>query len=154
MKKRKNNLDEMQELEALKIGERSFWIMVWGLVAVILIQMLLYGQGGFEYVAGETGILVIGCGYSIVMDLRKGIWSRTLKASSKANLLVSLGASAGFAAILGVINYVQYGGMKTAFITAGIFFIFTFMLCYGILSVLTVVYKKKKEALENESDEE
>ena len=36
MRKMKNNLDEMQEMNALKIAERSFWIMFFGLVIAIL----------------------------------------------------------------------------------------------------------------------
>lgn len=144
----------MQELEALKIGERSFWIMEWGLVAAILIQALLYGQGNFKYVAGEIAVLFIASCYNIAADLRKGIWCRSLKAAPRTNLLVSLGFSVGFAVILGVINYVQYGKAEMAVISAAVFFAFVFILCFAALSVLGLIYQKKKEKLENESEEE
>lgn len=153
MKNWKNNLDEMQESEALKIAERSFWVMEWGLVAAILIQTLLYEQGNFKYVAGEFVVLCVGSCYSIVANLRKGIWDRHLKATPKSNLLVSLCASAGFSLIFGIINYVQYGMAEMALLSAGIFFIFVFVLCFVVLTVLSAAYKKRKEKLEREEDE-
>ena len=60
MRKMKNNLDEMQEMNALKIAERSFWIMFFGLVIAILVQNLLYRENLLRYVAGEMIILCAG----------------------------------------------------------------------------------------------
>lgn len=154
MKKWKNNLDEMQEAEALKIHERGFWIMEWGLVAAILIQALLYEPGNFSYVGGELVVLLAGSGYAIAANLRKGIWDRRLKATPKSNLLVSLGFSAGFAVIFGVINYVQYGMAEIAVICAAIFFVFIVIVCFVVLTVLAAVYQKRKDKLENEEEEE
>mgnify|MGYP001062244154 FL=1 len=89
MKKQKNNLDERQELDALKVESRGLMLMYLGLTASIIIQMFLYGQNALRYVAGETIVLCMGSIYSVAASLRKGIWDRRLAASAKSNLDVS-----------------------------------------------------------------
>lgn len=82
MRKMKNNLDEMQEMNALKIAERSFWIMFFGLVIAIL-----FGEG------------------------------------------------------------------EIALKSAVVFFGFIFILCYIVLSVMLIVWKKKNRELEEDEEE-
>ena len=41
MKKTKSNLDELQELKLLKIEHNGCWLAFWGLLAVILTQIIL-----------------------------------------------------------------------------------------------------------------
>ena len=38
---KKNNLDEMQEQELLKIEHNGCWLAFWGLLAVMVIQMVM-----------------------------------------------------------------------------------------------------------------
>lgn len=150
MKERKNNLDERQELEALKMERRGFVIMYLGLASAIVIQVFLYGQDVLRYVAGETVVLCIGGGYSAVMSLRKGIWSRTLAASAKSNFVVSFIISGIFALILGIIIYVRFGMGKVALESALIFFVCMLLVCYAVLMGMLIAYKRKQKKLEEE----
>ena len=51
--KRKNNLDEMQELELLKIEHNGCWIAFWGLIIAIVVQNLTGGAMEPRTLAGE-----------------------------------------------------------------------------------------------------
>lgn len=153
MKKWKNNLDEMQELEALKTERRGFWIMYLGLAAAIVIQTICYKQDIFRYAAGETIVLCIGSFYSVWASLRKGIWGRHTAATAKANLVLSLICSGVFALIFGIISYVRLGKWKLVLESTGIFFVCMFVLCYAVLTVMLIVYRKRAKELEKEEEE-
>ena len=153
MRKMKNNLDEMQEMNALKIAERSFWIMFFGLVIAILVQNLLYRENLLRYVAGEMIILCAGGAYQVAANIRKGIWSRTIKATEKSNFVVSFICSAIFSVMFGVINYMRFGEGEIALKSAVVFFGFIFILCYIVLSVMLIVWKKKNRELEEDEEE-
>ena len=90
MRQLKNNLDEMQELNLLKIEKAGFWIVYIGLAAAIVVQMLMYGEDAFRYMAGETIVMVVGCIYVVAASIRKGIWSRRLPATPMSNLVQSI----------------------------------------------------------------
>ena len=153
MRKMKNNLDEMQGMNALKIAERSFWIMFYGLVIAILVQNLLYRENLLRYVAGEMIILCAGGAYQVAANIRKGIWSRTIKATAKSNFVVSFICSAIFSVMFGVINYMRFGEGEIALKSAVVFFGFIFILCYIVLSVMLIVWKKKNRELEEDEEE-
>ena len=153
MRKMKNNLDEMQEMNALKIAERSFWIMFFGLVIAILVQNLLYRENLLRYVAGEMIILCAGGAYQVAANIRKGIWSRTIKATAKSNFVVSFICSTIFSVMFGVINYMRFGEGEIALKSAVVFFGFIFILCYIVLSVMLIVWKKKNRELEEDEEE-
>ena len=44
MRRKKSNLDEMQEQELLKVEHNGCWIAFWGLLAAIIIQSILFGS--------------------------------------------------------------------------------------------------------------
>ena len=46
MRRKKSNLDEMQEQELLKVEHNGCWIAFWGLLAAIIIQSILFGSQG------------------------------------------------------------------------------------------------------------
>ena len=57
-KKMTNKLDEMQEQKMLRIESNGCWIAFWGLLAVLFIQVIVYGYEGYgddswRYMAGE-----------------------------------------------------------------------------------------------------
>ena len=153
MKKFKNNLDEMQELNLLKIEKTGFWIMYIGLAVVIVIQMLIYREEALAYMAGETVVLVAGCIYTVAACIRKGIWSRRLTATPITNLVQSIIWSAIFSVVIAIIKYVQYGSLPGAIASGVVFFIFIVIICYVVLTVLMISYKKRKRELEKEDEE-
>lgn len=85
---KRDNLDEMQKQTLLKIESRGFWVLWVLLLAALIIESLL----GFapREMAAEWFIFMLGCAYSVLSDLRAGIWDRHLKANTKTNAAVSV----------------------------------------------------------------
>ena len=103
MKKRKNNLDEMQEQELLKIEHNGCWLAFWGLLAAILVQSFLFGKIDFRTMAGEWVVFMVLSLYLAVACVRKGIWDRSLKMNSRTNFIAALIAGA----VMGLFNAVM-----------------------------------------------
>lgn len=85
---KRDNLDEMQKQTLLKIESRGFWGLWMLLLAALIIESLL----GFapREMAAEWFIFMLGSAYSVISDLRAGIWDRHLKANTKTNAAVSV----------------------------------------------------------------
>ena len=144
---KKNNLDEMQEQELLKIEHNGCWLAFWGLLAVMAIQMVM-GVPGTQML-GEWIVFMVLALYLVIACLRKGIWDRHLKANRKTNLIVSLlaGAAAG---ILITVSNPYLSEPLDYVLVAGISGGFTFLLCFAALSTSMKLYKKRREKLEQE----
>ena len=144
---KKNNLDEMQEQELLKIEHNGCWLAYWGLLAVIAVQMVMGAPG--SQVLGEWIVFMVLGLYIVIACLRKGIWDRHLKANRKTNLIISLLAAAAAGILITVSNpylsepldYVLVAGMSGGF---------TFVLCFIALSLSMKLYKKRREKLDAE----
>ena len=85
---KRDNLDEMQKQTLLKIESCGFWALWVLLLAALIIESLL----GFtpREMAAEWFIFMLGSAYSVISDLRAGIWDRHLKANTKTNAAVSV----------------------------------------------------------------
>lgn len=153
MKKLKNNLDEMQELNMLHIEKMGFWMMYWGLFAAIVIQLLVYQEHAMKYTAGETIVFLAGSICVIAAEIRKGLWDRRIPATPMANLLLSIIISGIFAIILIIVKYVQYGSLPGAIAAGVVYFIFIAVACYGALTFTMMLYKKKKKKLEEDMED-
>ena len=86
---KRDNLDEMQKQTLLKIESCGFWAL-WVLLAALIIESLL----GFtpREMAAEWFIFMLGSAYSVISDLRAGIWDRHLKRTRKPMPLCPLWA--------------------------------------------------------------
>ena len=103
---KRNNLDEMQKQTLLKIESRGFWVLWVLLLAALIIESLL----GFapREMAAEWFIFMLGCAYSVLSDLRAGIWDRRFKPNTKTNAAVSVvGGAAVF--VWGLIKFAALG---------------------------------------------
>ena len=145
---KKSNLDEMQEQALLKIEHYGFWLAFWGLLTIMAIQALL--GVAFSSLLGEWIIFMVLCVYALVSCLRHGLWDRNLKPNLKTNLLVSIlpGLAVGaFDILLFRVNetepldYLLIGAIPA---------IITFVLCFGVLTVCTALYKKRRQKLDQE----
>lgn len=145
---KKNNLDEMQEQTLLRIEHNGCWLAFWGLLAVLLVEMML--NLGIKAIAGEWIVFMVLAVYLTADCLRHGIWDRRLKADGKTNLIVSLIAGVAVAVTVALrvssfatepLDYVIAGGISG---------VCTFLLCLAALSISTALYKKRKEKLEQE----
>lgn len=146
----KSQLDEMQEHTLLTIESRGFWLIWWLLLAVLL------GEWLFGYTMRETlGIFIvfmISCAYTLTACLRAGIWSRTMKANSRTNVLCSL-AGAAVIAVFTFLKMSVYDAPLTillvcAAVAAGI----TFVLTFALLQLCNAAYRKRHAQLENEPE--
>ena len=144
---KKNNLDEMQEQELLKIEHNGCWLAFWGLLAVMVIQMVM-GVPGAQML-GEWIVFMVLALYIVIACLRKGIWDRHLKANRKTNLIISLlaGAAAG---ILITVSNPYLSEPLDYVLVAGISGGFTFVLCFAALSLCTKLYKNRRKKLDAE----
>lgn len=144
---KKNNLDEMQEQELLKIEHNGCWLAFWGLLAVMAIQMVM-GVPGAQML-GEWIVFMVLALYLCTACLRKGIWDRHLKANWKTNLIVSLLAAVA-AGILVTLSNPYLSEPLDYVLVAGLSGGCTFVLCFVALSLSMKLYKKRREKLDQE----
>ena len=145
-----DNLDEMQKQTLLKIESRGFWVLWVLLLAALIIESLL----GFTLreMAAEFFIFMLGCAYSLLCDLRAGIWDRHLKANTKTNAAVSVvGGAAVFVWML--IKFAEFGA-GIAVLLAAIMGVCTWVLCFALLQLSMKAYKKRHAELENPKEDD
>ena len=87
MKRMKNNLDEMQEQELLKIEHNGCWLAFWGLLFAMIIQSFALGNMDFKTLAGEWIVFMVLALYLAFACVRRGIWDRKLAMNAKTNLI-------------------------------------------------------------------
>ena len=145
-----DNLDEMQKQTLLKIESRGFgalWVL---LLAALIIESLL----GFtpREMAAEFFIFMLGCAYSVISDLRAGIWDRHLKPNTKTNAAVSV---VGGAAVFGwgIIKFAEFG-VGVAVLLAVFMGACTWVLCFALLQLSMQAYKKRHAELENPKEDD
>ena len=145
-----DNLDEMQKQTLLKIESRGFWVLWVLLLAALIIESLL----GFapREMAAEWFIFMLGSAYSVISDLRAGIWDRRFKPNTKTNAVVSV---AGGAVILvwGLIKFAEFG-MGVAVLLAVFLGVCTWVLCFATLQLSMKAYKKRHAELENPKEDD
>ena len=146
---KRDNLDEMQKQTLLKIESCGFWVLWVLLLAALIIESLL----GFTLreMAAEWFIFMGGCVYSVVCDLRAGIWDRRFKPNTKTNVVVSV---AGGAAVFvwGLIKFAEFG-MGVAVLLAVFLGVCTWVLCFATLQLTMKAYKKRHAELENPEED-
>ena len=146
---KRENLDEMQKQTLLKIESRGFWALWVLLLAALIIESLL----GFTLreMAAEWFIFMLGCAYSVISDLRAGIWDRRFKPNTKTNAAVSV---VGGAAVLvwGLIKFAEFG-MGVAVLLAVFLGVCTWVLCFATLQLTMKAYKKRHAELENPEED-
>lgn len=150
---KRNNLDEMKELELLKIESKGCLIAYGGILLAIIIQQLLF-PGEFKSLIGESIILIILSIYLLSGCLKAGIWDRHLKPNLKTNVLISLLASIISGLILAINIYRVYYIVEDALLVFLITVIFTFAICLIALTVCGKLCNKRKDELEAREEEE
>ena len=147
---KRDNLDEMQKQTLLKIESRGFWVLWVLLFAALTIESLL----GFtpREMAAEWFIFMLGCAYSVLSDLRAGIWGRRFKPNTKTNAVVSVaGGVAVF--VWGLIKFAALGA-GIAVLQAVIMGVCTWVLCFATLQLIMQAYKKRHAELENPKEDD
>lgn len=153
MKRKANQLDEMQEQELLRIEHNACWIAFFGLAAAIIGQHLLIPDEAAAP-SGETIVLLVMCAYMAAACARKGIWDRRLANNAKTNALLSLLAG-GITFILMFLRVHHYFPDKPVgtLCAAAVSGIGCFFLCWIAISLLGRETKKRQAELEKEPEE-
>ncbi|HML48804.1 MAG TPA: hypothetical protein PKE04_18850, partial [Clostridia bacterium] len=73
MKKKCTVVDERQRMEMLEVEHQGFWVMFYGLVVLILAQLIFF-EPDLKRVAGEGIVLFAGTCVQVVGTLRRGLW--------------------------------------------------------------------------------
>lgn len=151
----KNNLDEMQELQLLKIESRGFWIGFFGLFLAILIQIFIYGSEHVGRIFSGEFIVFLCMGiYLIAGCLRNGIWDRHLRATPTVNIGFSVLAAAIAALFNAVLSYRNYRSLSGAFAVFVVYFIMLGIVLSAILCACSALYHRRRKLLEEETAEE
>lgn len=151
-KGKKNQLDEMQEQKLLHIEKNGCWFCFWSLLAAMLIQMAVC-EDVAGAMLGEWIIFMCLCVYMGIACVKNGIWDRRLEANPKTNAVISAIAGVFTGIALGVINYMQYGFIKSAIFTGVFNLFFVGIICFIALSVVAAIYKKRVQKIEMEEEE-
>ena len=147
---KKNNLDEMQEQELLKIEHNGCWLAFWGLLIAMIVESFAYGNMDFRTLAGEWIIFMVLSLYLAFACVRRGIWDRRLGMNTKTNLLISAAAGLVMGIFNAVIIFKNYHKPLGTFLAAVIVALITFVLCFVILSIMMKQTQKRKAAMEAE----
>lgn len=140
---KKNQLDEMQEQTLRKIESRGFWLMWWGLFAVIIFQLMM--QADISQVAGEWIVFMAACLYTLEECLRNGIWDRHIKASLSTSIVGSL--------VGGVLSAVVMMFATHSLAVAGVTGVITLVFTFTLMQAAISEYKKRHQELENAPEE-
>ena len=147
---KKNNLDEMQEQELLKIEHNGCWLAFWLLLAALAVQSIAFGSMDFKTLAGEWIVFMVLALYLAFACASKGIWDRRIPMNTKANLIVSLIAAAAFGVFSAAVIFKKYqkpvGTLAASLIAAAI----TFLICFVVLTVMMKHTQKKNAEMEAE----
>ncbi|GJN64365.1 DUF6773 family protein [Faecalibacterium gallinarum] len=140
---KQNQLDEMQEQTLRKIESRSFWLLWWGLLALIAFQ----GFIGISpnAILGELLLHLLVSLYMVTECIRNGIWDRHFRPTLAANLA---GALIGGGAVA-VLTFLRNSYWPGALIAGA----FTGLLVFFALQVTVGMYKKRHQQLENTEEE-
>ena len=152
MKKRKNNLDELQELKLLKIEHNGCWLAFWGLLAAILIQIAM-GNAKMQNIGGEWIVFMCLAVCLGVSCIRKGIWDRRLKPSFRNNIITSGIAAAFMGVFWFFVSYRNYHKLVGSIATGVIMFFSIGILCMIALTICSKIYQKRVQKLEEGEDD-
>lgn len=156
MKKRMTNkLDEMQEQKMLKIEHNGCWFAFWGLLAVLLIQVIIYGyrDDSWKYMVGEWSVFMCLALYIIIDCLRNGVWDRRLSPTPTVNACASVIGGVVVCVLNFTVSYREYHMLAGAVARGIIAGIMVFILCFAGLTWCTFLYKRRVNRLEQEGED-
>ena len=152
MKPRKTNLDEQQERRLMEIESRGYWLAFWGLLAVLMAEMLI-----FKDMKGVAGELILFLGLSLYLGIsciRAGIWDRRLDMSRKTCLIASLIAAGITAVFLFSFTFLRFHKLAGSLCAGGLTGLIAFTGCYITLILAARATKKRQDALNAEPEDD
>lgn len=138
-----SKLDEMQEIQMLKIEHYGLWLAFWGLLVITIVQASMGVP--FRQYAAEGVLLCVMAVFELVANLKYGLWDRTGKPSLVLNLFAALAA----AAITAGSTFADRQYWPGALTSGG----FAFLLTFGILQIWASLYRKRRQQLDHIPEE-
>lgn len=142
-------LDEMKRLKLLKIEEKGFYLMFYGLVCVIVVQAFLNDFKDIQEVILPMVLLVTVSVYFIIVCFKEWIWSYQ-DVNQKKSIVVSIFVGIVGAFIFGyklyLLNRLHVGYLLMIFLIVTI-------LMYLILIGVNRIYVKRVDHLEDGDEE-
>lgn len=156
MKLFKKIVDERQEQELMRIERIGFWVMFWGLLIAIHVQLFAYGLS-LQQIMGEFIVLLIGALIVSIGCIRKGLWSYVTKPSIQSNSVYSLIGSLTTTSISIALQYKRMSEAENVDLisllpTFIIQALVMFVICFILLTVSSAITNKRKEQLEANFD--
>lgn len=152
MRKKKNNLDERQEMTLLQIEHRGCWLTFGMLFIVLMVQTML--NVDYTYIAGELIVFTILCIYLVGACIKNGIWDRRWKPTVKTNLALSGGSGLITGILYSVTSYCRFHQMDTAIIVGVMMFVSVAILSFATLALFLWLYKKRVKKIEQNIEDE
>lgn len=140
-----SQMDEMQKEKLLRINSNGMKLCALGLLAAILVQWLL--NRDFSSIAGELAIYAALALYIVVSYLYEGLWGDRIRPSWKGNLLISVVVPM----VIGAFLMAKRAAFpECALDTPAILLRMAvgFIACFGALTVLLLIYRKRRRALD------
>lgn len=134
-----SKLDEMQEIQMLKIEHYGLWLAFWGLLVITIVQASM--KAPFQQYAAEGFLLCVLAVFELAASLKYGLWDRTGKPSLWLNLLAAFAA----AAITGGSTFAEQRYWPGALFSG----VFSFLLTFGILQFFASLYRKRRAKLDH-----
>lgn len=151
---KKTNLDERQEMALLKIEHNGCWLAFWGLLAVLVIEFITYGNDT-KTLGGEYVIFMLLSCYLSYDCIKHGIWDRKLKANTKTNCLLSILSGVIVGIIFFLYTWRNYPDKIEGSIASGIFMgVIIFFVIFFCLELSARSFRKKLAKMEEEPEEE
>lgn len=153
----KKIVDERQEKDLLKAEHYGFWVMFWGLCAVIMYQ-ILFVDNGITKVLGETAVLLVGGIVVLIVCIKKGAWCYSSEPTLKNYLFYDVIFTVVYGAIYAVEKYMHSNyfkeNIKMLVISTGIYSVFTFVLLFAVLFICGTFVKRRRKKLEDEFEDD
>lgn len=153
MGKMKSNLDEREEQKLLRIEHNGCWLAFWGLLAVLMVQMVL-APNQPRVMAGEWLVFMVLALYLACACMKNGIWDRKCKPTIKTNLLMSALAGLMMGMLFFIISYVRYHHLIGSLATAFFMFFSVTILCFGALALSVKLYQRRLRKMDEKIEEE
>jgi len=152
MKKNRTIADERQRMELLAVEHKGFWVMFYGLVAAILLQVIFFAPD-VKRIIGEGIVLFMGSAVLTVGCLRRGLWDYNATTPTRRTYLIGAGIAAGLI-ILGLLVVRLVKGNPIHIPSLAILSVVGFAVTYVILALMGRAVLRRRKALEEAVDDQ
>lgn len=133
MSHRSDRLDEKQERKLLEIESKGFWIAYWGVLAVLLINVLFIAEP--MAVVSTFSLLIVLSVYQVGACIKAGIWDRKLDIGNTTSVLISVTAAVITGVFVSIFVSMHNITTSVALASGATVMAVTFFLCYIALRV-------------------